>query len=342
MSQNLAIVHGTGLIGASLGLALRSQGWTVRGWDPDRARLTEALRRGALDGLLDAPDGELDRADLVFLAGPPEIIIERVGTLRTQGLVTDVAGVKTPIVAAASRIPRFVGGHPMAGGTTTGPALATSTLFHGATWVLTTDGADQGDLEEVAGIVSSIGANPVTMTAEEHDKAVALVSHLPHILAAALVEVVAREGSAMDLAGGSFRDLTRVAGAESSWWSDLLGANARHVGEAISSLEEALSSWKTALAGNDRAWVGAALEAARKQRSGLGEHQVQVGVVLFDQPGEIARVGRALEAARVDVRDFQLRHGEHGGGGVLTITVAPSAETALRGALTRQGFTLQP
>jgi prephenate dehydrogenase len=342
MSQNLAVVHGTGLIGASLGLVLRSQGWTVRGWDPDRARLAEALRRGALDGPLDAPDRELDHADLVVLAGPPETISDTLGSLRTQSLVTDVAGVKTPIVAAASRVPRFVGGHPMAGGTTTGPALATSTLFHGATWILTTDGADLPDLDEVAGIVSSIGANPVTMTAEEHDRAVALVSHLPHLLAAALVEMVAREDSALDLAGGSFRDLTRVAGAESSWWADLLGANARHVGEAISSLEAALASWKTALTENDRAWVGATLDAARERRSGLGEHQARVGVVLFDQPGEIARVGRALEAAQVDVRDFQLRHGEHGGGGVLTITVAPSAESALRGALSRQGFTLQP
>lgn len=342
MSKDLALVHGTGLIGASVGLALRSEGWTVRGWDPDGARLAEALRRGALDGPLDAQDHDLDRADLVVLAGPPQVICATVGSLRTRALVTDVAGVKIPIVAAASRVPRFVGGHPMAGGTSTGPALATSTLFHGATWVLTTDGADRSDLEELTGIVSSIGANPVTMTAQQHDHAVAVVSHLPHVVAAALVEVVATEGSAMDLAGGSFRDLTRVAGAQSSWWADLLGANALHVGDAISSLERALASWKTALAENDRAWIGAALEAARSQRSGLGEHQVQVGVILLDRPGEIARVGRALEAARVDVRDLQLRHGEHGGGGVLTITVAPSGEAALREALTRQEFTLQP
>lgn len=342
MSQNVALIHGTGLIGASLGLALRSQGWEVRGWDPDRDRLDEALRRGALDALLDAPAQDLERADLVVLAGPPEAIREGLGSLHTPALVTDVAGVKLPIVAAASKLPRFVGGHPMAGGTTTGPDLATSTLFHGATWVLTTDGADAADLEEMADAVASIGANPVTMTAEDHDRAAALVSHLPHLLAAALVEVVAGEGSAIELAGGSFRDLTRVAGAESPWWVGLLDANSQNVADAISSLERTLASWKAALEDSDRAWIGQALDAARKRRSRLGERQIQVGVVLFDQPGEIARVGRALESAGVDVRDFQLRHGEHGGGGILTITVASSDEVALRGALIEQGFTVQP
>ncbi|MFP3882719.1 MAG: prephenate dehydrogenase/arogenate dehydrogenase family protein [Actinomycetota bacterium] len=330
-----AIVHGTGLLGASVGLGLRSQGWEVAGWDPDLEALTEASRRGAIGSELDGPDTD---ADLVVLAAPPDAIIRSLETIDTDALVTDIAGVKTPIVAAASHLPHFVGGHPMAGGETSGASLATRTMFHGATWVLTSDGADPDDLERMEEITRSLGANPVVMTAQEHDRAVARVSHLPHVLAAALMRLADADRPTLGLAGGGFRDLTRIAAGDSTWWAEVLTANASQVDASIEELQKALDDWRRIIGDNSESELDAELEAARAARTGLGEHHTQVRVVLLDRPGEIARVGHALETSRVDVRDFQLRHGEHGGGGVLTISVKGDGKDALAKALVDEGF----
>lgn len=335
MSSGNAIVIGTGLLGASVGLALRSQGWSVRGWDPDTGALDEALSRGAIEAGLAGPT--ISDADLVVMAAPPAAIVASLQTMETEKLVTDVGSVKVPIVAAAAHLPHFVGGHPMAGGETSGASLSSSSMFHGATWVLVSDGANADDLTRIEGIVTSFGANPVVMTAAEHDAAVARVSHLPHVLAAALMRLAEDDPATLGLAGGGFRDLTRIAGADSSWWAEVLGANAGQVGASIDELQDTLESWKqTIVAGGDA--LSDRLESARQARIGLGEHHTQVRVILLDRPGEIARVGHALETSRVDVRDFQLRHGEHGGGGVLTISVRGEGKDALTMALIDEGF----
>ncbi|HJQ77803.1 MAG TPA: prephenate dehydrogenase/arogenate dehydrogenase family protein, partial [Acidimicrobiia bacterium] len=306
MNPGSAIVFGTGLLGSSVGLALRSQGWSVIGWDPDPEALNGALERGAVTTTRDGPDPA--DCDLVVLASPPSAVISTLGGLETDRLVTDIAGVKGPVVAAASHLPHFVGGHPMAGGETSGPSLATSTLFHGATWILTSDGADPADLAGLEDLVTSFGANPKVMSAADHDAAVARVSHLPHILAAALMSLAESDPAALGLAGTGFRDLTRIAAADGGWWAEVLRANSEQVGTSIDELRASLDVWKEAVTANDA--LGELLDAARRARAGLGEHHTQVRVVLLDQPGEIARVGHALETSRVDVRDFQLRHGE--------------------------------
>lgn len=136
-----AAVLGTGLIGASIGIGLRGLGWTVVGWDPDDGALMTALTMGALDETAGEAEVGAD-ADLIVLAGPPAAIEEELAKLDTAALVTDVAGVKAPMVAAGSHLKRYVGGHPLAGRETSGPSGASGSLFRGATWVLTTDGAD--------------------------------------------------------------------------------------------------------------------------------------------------------------------------------------------------------
>ena len=335
MTTRRAIVHGTGLLGASVGLGLRSQGWEVAGWDPDPAALTEASRRGAISSRLDGPG---TTADLVVLAAPPDAIARSLGDMDTDALVTDIGGVKTPVVAAATHLPHFVGGHPMAGGETSGASLATRTMFHGATWVLTSDGADPDDLARMKTIISSLGANPLVMTAQEHDAAVARVSHLPHVIAAALMRLAETDKPTLGLAGGGFRDLTRIAAGDSTWWAEVLTANAGQISVSIGELQAELDKWRQIIGDNSAGILDAELESARVARAGLGEHHSQVRVVLMDQPGEIARVGHALESSRVDVRDFQLRHGEHGGGGILTISVKGEGKDALTMALVDEGF----
>lgn len=335
MTDRTATIYGTGLLGASVGLALRSQGWIVSGWDPNRDALVEAVGRGAIENPLDDPAAA--SGDLLVLAAPPRAVLETLASLETDSLVTDIAGVKLPVVAAAAHLPHFVGGHPMAGGETSGPTLAASSLFHGARWVLTSDGATDADLSTMSDVVSSVGANPVVMTAKDHDAAVAQVSHLPHLLAAALMRLAVSDEASLELAGGGFRDLTRIAAGDSRWWAEVLEANAEQVGASIDRLHEALDTWRASIVsgGGDLAEM---LETARLARAGLGEHNTPVRVILLDRPGEIARVGHALEQSRVDVRDFQLRHGEHGGGGILTISVRVEGRDALTMALIDEGF----
>jgi prephenate dehydrogenase len=334
MIRQKATILGTGLLGASVGLALRSQGWSVSGWDPNPDALAQAVGRGAIETRLAGPT-TVD-SDLIVLAAPPEAVIETLLAMDTGSLVTDIAGVKVPVIAAADHLPHFVGGHPMAGGETSGPALAASSLFQGATWVLTSDGADEHDLETVFAIVGSFGANPVIMTAQEHDEAVARVSHLPHLLAATLMSLAESDPVTLGLAGGGFRDLTRIAAGDSRWWAEVLAANSSQVAASIDELQQSLATWKETLATGGG--LAARLDSARAARLSLGEHNTPVRVVLLDRPGEIARVGHALERSRVDVRDFQLRHGEHGGGGILTISVRVEGKEALTMALIDEGF----
>ena len=209
-----AAILGTGLIGASLGMALRQAGWTVAGWDPDRSAQEGAAARGATDLSCATREDAVSGAGLVVLAGPLSATLETLAGLRTDALVTDVAGVKVPVVRAKPPHLRLVAGHPMAGREQAGPSAATPAMFRGAAWIICPDGAAVDDVEILAGIVEDIGAIPYTMPAAEHDRVVAAISHLPQVIAVSLVNLASRDPGAMQLVAGSFRDLTRVAASE--------------------------------------------------------------------------------------------------------------------------------
>lgn len=335
--MNRAVIHGTGLIGASVGGALRQTGWHVAGWDPDPSAASAARDLGFLDEISPDPNWV---ADLVVLAGPPSAVLEAVRSMPDGPLVIDVAGTKADIEAAGSLHPRFVATHPMAGREHGGAEHASVSLFVGATWVVVTDHAEPAALAQVESIIESMGANPLRMTAEEHDRAVASVSHLPQIVAAALLSQAADDEHALHLAAGSFRDLTRVALSSPELWTELLVANRRAASAAAAGLADALREFAEHIEHADTHWLSESLVNARTGRAGLAPPVVAIQVVLEDQPGEIARVGRALEVSRADVRDLQLRHARHGGGGVLTLSVRPGEAEPLRSALERQGFEL--
>ena len=332
-----AAILGTGLIGTSVGLGLRAAGWETAGWDPDPEALSEAGRMGAVDVATD-PDRARAGADVVVLAAPPPSVVAVLSSLHTDALVTDVAGVKGPVVKAAAHLAHFVGGHPMAGREVSGPEAATPALFRGATWVLVTDGAAPFDLERAEDLVGLLGARPLRMTAEEHDDAVATISHLPQVLAASLVREAADHPAALGLAAGSFRDLTRVAASDPSLWADLLVANRRFVAAALESYRSRLARWGEAVAAGDTGALAGALTAAATTRAALGPALVAVRIALADQPGEIARVGHALERTGADVRDLQLRHAPYGGGGILTVSVRPGDADRLRRAVRAEGL----
>ncbi|MDJ0959251.1 MAG: prephenate dehydrogenase/arogenate dehydrogenase family protein [Acidimicrobiia bacterium] len=333
-----AVILGTGLIGTSIGLGLRGAGWTTAGWDPDGDVLARARERGALDQRL--ASGALPsaaEADVVILSGPPSSVIDTAAGLETDALVMDVAGVKEPVVNAAGGA-RFVGTHPMAGRETSGPEAASPALFRGAAWVVVTDGATETDLGTVESLVAALGARSIRMTAAEHDVAVAAISHLPQVLAGALLIEAAAETQALDLAAGSFRDLTRVAASDPGVWAQLLEINRGPLRAAIDGVMGRLVALAEALDSGDDDAVTEFLAEARRLRRSLAPTVSPVRVALADRPGELARVGHALEATSVDVRDLQLRHAPHGGGGVLTLVVRPGEAEPLRHALEAEGL----
>jgi prephenate dehydrogenase len=331
-------ISGTGLIGASIGLGLARNGWTVTGWDPDPEVLEAAAAEGAIHtGAKSLTELVAAATDLMVLAGPPEAVVEQASNIETDALVIDVAGVKSAVVAKA-RPRRFVGTHPMAGREVRGPRGASPSLFHGATWVVVTDGAAADDLAATESILTDLGARTIRMTAAEHDAAVAMISHLPQVLAAALVNEAADRTRVLDLAAGSFRDLTRVAASDPNLWVDLLGMNTTEVVAAIEDFRSRLARVAGALETGDAELIGDFLARGQEIRRSMAPPVVAVRVALADEPGELARVGRAFGASSVDVRDLQLRHAPHGGGGVLTVSVRPDEAETLRTALQDEGL----
>lgn len=334
-------IIGTGLIGASVGLALHDQGWKTVGWDSSPEALDLAVERHATDATADSVADAIRDVDLIVLAGPLEANLATLSRLTTDALVTDVTSVKGPLAGAAPAGVRFVGSHPMAGREHAGPEAASHALFRGAPWVVCDDGAAKEDVEQLVEIVRSVGANPVVMSAHRHDEVVAAVSHLPHLLAVALVDSIDGNQDAEELVSGSFRDLTRVAAAESSWWPQVLTSNADAVDRALDALIADLESLRSQVASGDVGDLAARLDRARTRRIAMAPPVARVRVILQDRPGEIAAVGHALQTSRVDVRDLQLRHAVHGGGGILTLAVRPGESEPLKAALSAEGFEVE-
>lgn len=335
-----AVIIGTGLIGTSIGLGLRAAGWNVLGWDLDPVIASAALERGGLDAVADGEAAAVEGPhDLVVLASPPAAATDFVSRAVVPWLTIDTAGAKSTI-AAASRLDRFVGTHPMAGREVSGPDAATASLFNGATWVVATDGAAEADMAAVESIVAVLGARPVRMTAADHDAAVAAISHLPQLLAASLIGLAGDHPEAMNLAAGSFRDLTRVAGSDPALWLDVLLANRADVMAAVAELQERLGTIAALVEAGDVAGLEERLHHSREVRRSLAARATAVRIALADEPGELAKVGAALSAAQADVRDIQLRHAPYGGGGVLTISVRPGDAVALADAIVAAGLVL--
>lgn len=337
MSSHVGII-GTGLIGASIGLALGQAGWTRTGFDADPEALATARICGAIDVAVASPQEVVDtRPDIVVLAAPPGAISMLVQDLDTDVLVMDVASVKTPIVNASS-LSRFVGTHPMAGREVSGPDAATPALFRGAAWVVTTDGATAQDIEGVTALVEATGARVLSMSAAEHDRAVGAVSHLPHLIASTLMDLVADDHQSLELAAGSFRDLTRVAGSSPDFWKEVLVANADVLVEQVSAFRSRLDELLSVIESGDVEAIADRLTHAQRARRELGAPVGAIRVALADRPGELARVGQAFQRSAADIRDIQMRHAPYGGGGILTVSVNVDDVEVMVEALTTEGL----
>ncbi len=269
-----AVVVGTGLIGGSIALALRHRGWHVSGMDEDPARLREASESGVVDAVGD----DLD-AEVVFVATPAAAVAGVVRqVLSTEGrtpevVVTDVSGVKTAIVEAADH-PRFIGGHPMAGSEQIGLHGADPDLFEGAVWVLTpTPVTDLQAFNRLQGVVVGLGADALVLSASDHDRLVAVVSHVPHLVAATLMNAASDgaqpDGTLLRLAAGGFRDMTRVAAGHPGIWPDICDENATPIVGALDGLVRDLTAVRDRVAQHDRSALLELLGRASTARRSL-------------------------------------------------------------------------
>ena len=360
------IVVGTGLIGTSVALALRPQGVTV--WladsDPAAARLAADLGAGTvLPG--DVPEGPPPGgpADVAVLAVPPQAVAPTLARAQAAGLArwyTDVASVKTLPVrqarAAGCDLASFVPGHPLSGRERSGPAAARADLFLGRPWVICPDPpAPAAGLAAIEALARICGAEPVQVSAAEHDRWVALVSHAPHVLSAAMAARLAdASDGALSLAGQGLRDVTRIAAGDTGLWTQILAANAAPVADVLAAVAADLAAVAEALAdtaqapspgGPDLKVLAALLEQGgagvaripgKRGRPARAEAAVQV--VIPDRPGELARLFQAAGEAGVNIEDIGIEHSPGLPVGVAELTVHPEAVGRLTEALAANGW----
>jgi prephenate dehydrogenase len=341
-------VVGVGLIGGSIALAARERlGASVRGFDPADGVLARAMSVGAVDEACGSAVEAVDGADVAFVAAPVGALPDAVrGVLAAAGadcVVTDVGSTKRSVVAAVDD-PRFIGGHPLAGAETAGVEHARADLFDGATWYLTPTARTEGmRYERLHRLLVELGARPAALDPDTHDALLATVSHLPHVLANVLVARAARvlsdEGERLPATGPSFRDATRVAGANTAIWRDIYLANADALVAAIDDTVGRLGEVRAALAARDGAAVAAWNDGAREERRRLLEadlaggevHELRVAVP--NRPGVVAEVALALGRAGVNILDMALYPAPDHSSGTIALWIAGE-----RDALEAQGL----
>lgn len=340
-----AAVVGTGLIGGSIGLALRSRGWHVTGTDADPGAAARALELGALDRV-----GVDEDVELTFVATPvgavPAAAKEALSSSR--GPVTDVGSVKGSILDTVTD-PRFVGGHPMAGSEQVGVEGADGELFEGAVWVLTpTAATDDTAYATVRSVVSSLGAEIVALPPDRHDTLVAVVSHVPHLVAATLMHLAderAEEHRALlRLAAGGFRDMTRIAAGHPGIWPDICGENRAAISEMLHRVVLGLLEMRQVVASDDRAGLLAVLERAQRARMNLPARfqrpsaLVEVRVPVPDRPGVLADVTTLATEIDANIVDLEIAHSSEGDRGVLILLVEADRAERFCARLSGRGY----
>jgi prephenate dehydrogenase len=353
------LVVGSGLIGTSVGLALRETGVDVVLTDTARGRLALAVELGA--GRPHVPESD-ERFDVAVVAVPPAAVasellrIQRLALART---ITDVASAKAHPQREAEILgvdfARYVGGHPIAGRERSGPAAAHADLFLGRPWVLTpTRHAAAEAIDDVRALAQACGAVPVRMSADEHDAALATVSHLPHLVASLLAaQLVDASDATVALGGTGLHDTTRIAAGDARLWTEILSANAEHVATALRRFAAEATRTVEQLEAIERGDAAAraaltdalAAGAAGRQRVPLKRGEPAAGfaavpIVVRDAPGELAALLRTLADAGINVEDMRVEHEPGRPLGVVEVDVREDVVGALVAALRQSGWQL--
>ena len=332
-------IVGAGLLGSSIGHALRGLGVDVVLDDASPSQLRLAIDYGAGRA---ASAG--DRPVLVVVAVPPDVtadVIERELAAHPEAVVTDVASVKLePLQTLRARgvdLTRYIGSHPMAGRERGGAISARADIFVGRPWVICRDEETSArDLAVVEGLALDVGAMPIEMGPEEHDRSVALVSHVPQLVASLLAgRFTAAPDGSLRLAGQGVRDTTRIAASAPELWVQILGANAAPVVDVLDALADDLRVVADALRSPDAPGARRAVaDTIRRGNEGVerlpGKHGQNrrfepVVVMVDDRPGQLGRLFGDLGELDVNVEDFRLEHSPGAQFGLAEIAVVPTA-----------------
>lgn len=343
--QRRANVIGLGLIGGSLALALKGQGWFVSGDDERSNTLNAALEREIIDAA-----GLDPLAEITFVAVPVLAVADQVKRAlgETAGIVTDVGSVKAPVCRSIGD-DRFVGGHPMAGSEFDGLDGADSTLFESAVWVLTPTETTQDEvLAQLNSIVSSLGPEVVALSPEAHDELVAVVSHVPHLTAATLMSMAStrseEHAALLRLAAGGFRDMTRVAAGRADIWLDICEENRTAILGALDNLIEGLGDIRQVVDSGDREGLHRRLDAARTARSNLPsrvthpEDLAEVRIPIPDRTGAAAEVFTLAAELGVNIANFEVVHVAESTRGVAVVIIDRAKSEVFKGGLIARGF----
>ena len=359
------VIVGVGLIGGSVAAALKRlpDPPRVLGIDTDVVALRIAIERGFVDegSLADGIGAQVwlssQGADLVVLATPAAFVPDwllRLGDRGFQGVVTDVASTKGGVLRAVRELlpepSRFVGGHPMAGSELSGVTAARADLFEGAYWLLTpsTD-TDPDAFTAMHALVGALGARVISVDAAAHDEAVAIVSHVPHVTAAALVDLAAahsgERGELMRLAAGGFKDTTRIAAGSADLWTGICLDNADALAEGLEELRARLEAFEDVLRAGDATAVRAWLERAAEVRRSLPAQWVpettrltELVVPMLDRPGQVAEITGAVSRAGCNIEGLDIDH-QSEAAAVLVIVLTDEGEfSALMEDLVARGY----
>jgi prephenate dehydrogenase len=338
-------VLGVGLIGGSIGLAAKHRlGAEVAGFDARAANAVRAVDLGTLDRAADSIPQAVKGAEIVFCAGPvralPGMVVEALDATGPETVVTDVGSTKRGLVAGLprdERLERFVGGHPLAGAERAGVENARDDLFEGARWYLTPTERSSGVLyERLQRVIADLGARPQAIDPHAHDRLMATVSHLPHVIANVLVQQAAaaatEESERLPEGGPSFRDTTRVAGANPAIWADIFATNseavAREIDAAAGRLREAADIIRSGDSGRVAAWHREAREDRRRllEADLVGGELYELRLSVENRPGTVAEIALALGRAGVNIEDMGLYPAPDMRTGAITLWVAGEQE----------------
>jgi prephenate dehydrogenase len=346
-------VLGVGLIGGSIGLAARQRtGASVVGFDPDPSTTGRAVEAGVIDEAAPSVAAACDGAEVVFCAAPVAGLVDltraALDRCGPETVVTDVGSTKRDIVAALGADERFIGGHPLAGAETSGVENARADLFEGARWYLTPKSERSSGLlyDRLQRTVAGLGARVQAIDPEAHDRLMATVSHLPHVVANVLVSQAAaeltRDSERMPEVGPSFRDTTRVAGANPAIWGDIFASNREAVAEAVEAVAGRLRDAAALIREGEREAVAEWHAAAAADRRSLLDAELAGGplrelrVVVTNRPGTIAELALALGEAGVNIEDMALYPAPDMTSGAVSLWVVGDDQAARAVALVRE------
>jgi prephenate dehydrogenase len=350
--SNRVAVLGVGLIGGSIGLAARRRlGAEVAGFGHNQATVERALELGVLDRGAGSVAEACAGADLVFCTAPvaalPGLVAEALEASGPETVVSDAGSTKRELVEACGGDERFIGGHPLAGAETAGVANARADLFEGARWYLTPTDRSSGLLyDRLQRVVTGLGARPQAIDPATHDRLMATVSHLPHVLANALAaeaaEALTRDSERLPEVGPSFRDATRVAGSNPAVWADIFASNRAAVADSVESVARRLERAAALIRAGDREAIAAWHAAAGEDRRGLVEADSGAGplrelrIVVANRPGTIAELALALGEAGVNIEDMALHPAPDMTSGAVSLWVAGEEQAGRAAALVRE------